>query len=94
MTHDNGFVIQLLFDQRLDGRFHVHSPDVSGLHLAGDDLEAIRADISPVLKDILLHNSKMVVDEIEWHSSLEDVVRRMTTPTPPPDEPPQKPTTC
>ncbi len=85
-----GFVITLFFDKRRDGRFHVHSPDVPGLHLAGRDLDAVRTDIEPVLKDILLHNSKVVVDEIQWHPSLEDVVKVMTGPPPSPDAPPPK----
>lgn len=67
MKYDDGFVIRLLFDERRDGRFHVHSPDVPGLHLAGQDIHAIRADVEPVLKDVLLHNARLVVDRIEWH---------------------------
>ena len=85
---NNGFVIQLLFDKRGDGRFHVHSPDVPGLHLAGRDLEAIRADVEPILTDILLHNSGMVVDEIEWHPSLDEMVKIITGKAPAPSEAP------
>jgi len=81
---NTGFVIRLLFDRRRDGRFHVHSPDVPGLHLAGRDLDAIRPDVEPVLKDLLFHNSKMIVDKIEWFPTLEDVVKQMTIPAPPP----------
>jgi hypothetical protein len=83
MTKPTGFVIQLLFDQRMDGRFHVHSPDVPGLHLAGPNLDEIRPDIEPVLKDILFHNSDVVVDKIDWYPSLEDVVKQMTSSAPP-----------
>ncbi|HXQ53391.1 MAG TPA: hypothetical protein VN802_20025 [Stellaceae bacterium] len=90
MTYDAGFVIQLLFDKRKDGRFHVHSPDVPGLHLAGDDIDAIRADVEPVLKDVLLHNAKVVVDTIHWHPSLEDVVKTIAGPPSAPDAPPAK----
>ena len=83
----DGFAIELLFDKRRDGRFHVHSPSVPGLHLAGRDLDAIKADIEPVLRDLLLYNSKVVVDRIEWHPSLADVVKKMTDPNVPPPKP-------
>jgi hypothetical protein len=88
---NSGFVIELLFDRRGDGRFHVHSPHVPGLHLAGRDLDAIKLDVEPVLKDLLLHNSGMVVDEIEWVPSLEEIVEMMKGGMPPPrPEPPSK----
>ena len=74
------FLIQLLFDKKRDGRIHVHSPSVPGLHLAGDDLEAIRGDIEPAVRDLLLHNSRVVVDKIRWVPSLEEVVRQMAVP--------------
>jgi hypothetical protein len=90
MKYDDGFVIQLLFDKRRDGRFHVHSPDVPGLHLAGHDINAIRADVEPVLRDVLLHNAKVVVDTIQWHPSLEDVVKTIAGSPSPPDAPPSK----
>jgi len=79
MPNTSGFVIQLLFDKRKDGRFHVHSPSVPGFHLAGPDLEAIRPDIETVLKDILFHNSKMIVDEIQWFPSLWSALGRTVT---------------
>jgi hypothetical protein len=79
----DGFAIELLFDKRRDGRFHVHSPSVPGLHLAGCDLQAIKADIEPVLRDLLLYNSKLVVDRIEWHPSLAEVITKMTDPNAP-----------
>jgi hypothetical protein len=76
------FAIQLVFDKRHDGRIHVHSPNVPGLHLAGSDLQSIESDIEPIVKDLLLHNANMVVDRIRWVPSLEDVVRQMATPEP------------
>jgi hypothetical protein len=78
------FAIQLLFDKAHDGRIHVHSPNIPGLHLAGDDLESIRADIEPIVKDLLFHNSNVVVDRIRWVPSLEEVVRQMAEHAPEP----------
>ncbi|MCK6452655.1 MAG: hypothetical protein L6R19_17675 [Alphaproteobacteria bacterium] len=77
------FAIQLLFDKRGDGRIHVHSPNVPGLHLAGDDLDAIRADIEPIVKDLLYYNSNLIVDQIHWVPGLEEVVRQMAEPSEP-----------
>lgn len=74
------FAIQLLFARRNDGRFHVHSPNVPGLHLAGRDLAAIRSDIEPIIKDLLYFNSKVIIDEIRWVPSLEEIVNRMAKP--------------
>lgn len=84
MQTSDRFSIQLLFDQRSDGRVHVHSPTVPGLHLAGYDVAAIKDDIEPMLKDILLNNSKIVIDEIEWIPSLDALLDQINpTPTPP-----------
>ena len=77
MPANDIFAIQLYFDQRRDGRVHVHSPNVPGLHLAGHDLDTIRGDIEPVLRDLLLLNSKLVIEEIQWVPSLEEIVTRM-----------------
>jgi len=76
------FAIQLVFDKRHDGRIHVHSPSVPGLHLAGHDLQSIQSDIEPIVKDLLLHNANVVVDRIRWVPSLEEVVRQMATAEP------------
>jgi hypothetical protein len=78
MADASEFAIQLLFDRRRDGRFHVHSPNVPGLHLAGRDLGEIREDIEPIVKDLLYHNSNVIVDQIRWVPSLEEVVSRMS----------------
>lgn len=85
------FVIQLLFDKRSDGRFHVHSPNVPGLHLAGKSIELIRGDIEPVVRDLLFYNSGMVVDQIRWVPSLDEVVKEMAPSVPAITESPETP---
>jgi hypothetical protein len=94
MVVPSEFAIQLVFDKRRDGRFHVRSPNVPGLYLAGRDSTAIRADIEPIVKDLLYHNSNLIVDQIRWVPSLEEIVRSMAAPSVPrPTEPqPGKPT--
>jgi predicted RNase H-like HicB family nuclease len=92
MPSSNEFAIELLFDKSRDGRFHVHSPNVPGLHLAGYDLAAIRADIEPIVKDLLYHNSGVIVDHIRWVPSLEELIRQIMGPPPPPEPQPGKAT--
>jgi|SRR5208282_2781117 len=82
------FMIQILFKKSGDGRFHVHSPDLAGLHLAGRDLTTIRADLEPIVKELLFHNSHVIADKIRWVPSLEEVVRQMTQPLSAPKQQP------
>jgi hypothetical protein len=70
----NEFSIEVLFDRRADGRYHIHSPNVPGLYLVGTDLHALNADVEPVVKDLLYSNRQMIVDTIRWVPSLDDVV--------------------
>ena len=56
------FSIALLFDQRSDGRYFIHSPHVPGLRSTGLDREALCADIEPVVKELLLHNPEIAVE--------------------------------
>jgi predicted RNase H-like HicB family nuclease len=74
------FGVQLLFARREDGGFHVYSPDVPGLHLHGSDLAAIRAEIEPIIKDLLYYNLKVIIDNIRWVPSLDEMVHRMARP--------------
>ena len=69
-TANDQFSIQLLIDRQPGGRVHVHSPEVPGLHLAGPDLATVRPDIDPVIKDLLLQNRRIVVEDIRWVPSL------------------------
>jgi len=86
MVEGKEFLIQILFEKSRDGRFHVHSPELAGLHLAGRDLRKIRADLEPIVKELLFHNSNVIADKIRWVPSLEEVVRQMTQPSTAPKE--------
>ena len=74
MSVEGEFAVRLVFDKHADGRYHIYSPNVPGLHLAGTDLDALRRDIEPVVKDLLLHNKKLVVEKVRWVPPLESVV--------------------
>lgn len=74
------FSIELLFDQRSDGRYFIHSPHVPGLRLAGPDLEALCADIEPAVKDLLQHNRKLAVESIRWVPSIDEVLKKFDRP--------------
>jgi hypothetical protein len=90
MDKDTEFAVQVEFDKRQDGRFYIHSPSLPGLHLAGPDLEKIRVDLEPVVRDLLRYNHGMVVDTIRWVPSIDDVVRSFRKddePTPPSPQP-------
>ena len=74
------FSIELLFDQRSDGRYFIHSPHVPGLRLAGPDLEALCADIEPAVKDLLQHNRELAVESIRWVPSIDEVLKEFDRP--------------
>lgn len=74
------FAIELYFDLRSDGRYYIHSPHVPGLRLAGSDLEALRDDIEPAVRDLLLHNRELQVDSIRWVPSLDEVMDQFGQP--------------
>ena len=88
MAAPKEFMIQILFKRSSDGGFHVHSPNLAGLHLAGRDLTAIRADLEPIVKELLFFNANVIADHIRWVSSLEDVMRQMTQPSSAPEPQP------
>jgi predicted RNase H-like HicB family nuclease len=74
------FGIQLHFAREEDGRFHVYSPSVPGLHLHGSDLAAVRAEIEPIIKDLVYFNLKLIIDQIRWVPSLDEMVHRIAKP--------------
>ena len=67
------FSIELYFDHRPDGIYHIHGPSLPGFHLAGDDFAALKRDIEPVVKDLLFYNRGITVENIRWVPSLDDV---------------------
>ena len=74
------FQIELLFDRRSDGLFHIHSEALPGLHLAGEDFSALRRDIEPAVRELLRYNREIVADEIRWVPTLEEVQRELDAP--------------
>jgi len=93
VSKNTEFAVQVEFDKRHDGRFHIHSPSLPGLHLAGRDLDKVRADLEPAVKDLLFHNLEMVVETIRWVPSLDEVAKRLKDgePSPPLEPKPGKP---
>jgi hypothetical protein len=64
MSRPNVIAIELKFDRHDDGRYHIHSPDLPGLHLAGMNLDALRADFDSVLRDLLKGNANATAERI------------------------------
>lgn len=81
MSFAREFSIELLFDKRPDGLYYIHSDVLPGLHLAGDDFDALRRDIEPAVKDLLFHNRKISAEEIRWVPSLDDVQAELEAPS-------------
>jgi hypothetical protein len=87
MTAEAEFEIRLVYDQRPDGRFYIHSPNVPGLHLSGISLGALTTDIEPLIRDLLLYNSKVIVDSIRWVPPLEEMIEKFRHPAASPPAP-------
>lgn len=54
--------IEVRYDKREDGRFHIHSPDLPGLHLVGSNPDALTADLEPVLREMLRVTTSQAID--------------------------------
>ncbi|HKT17998.1 MAG TPA: hypothetical protein VJR47_08155 [Stellaceae bacterium] len=76
MAPGHVYRLELLFDRREDGYFHVHSPALPGLHLGGMDLKAICLDIPEVVRDLLWETKRIRADEVKWLPSIEDVQKQ------------------
>ena len=72
-ARETEFVVQVQFDKRIDGRFHIRSPNLPGLHLAGPDFDQIQVDLEPVVKDLLHYNLGMIVETIRWVPSIDEI---------------------
>jgi hypothetical protein len=80
MRRAGEFVIELQFEKRSDGRYHVYSPNVAGLHLAGLNLPALCADVEPAVKHLLKHNANIEADQVRWVPTLEEVQHQFKEP--------------
>jgi hypothetical protein len=72
-TRETEFVVQVEFNKRVDGRYHIRSPNLPGLHLAGPDFDQIRVDLEPVVRDLLHYNLGMIVETIRWVPSIDEI---------------------
>lgn len=59
-----------------DGRCYISSPDLPGLHLAGDDMDALRAQLDTIIKDIVWHNHNNIIDKFRWIPSLNEIAKK------------------
>ena len=69
--------VEVLFERHSDGRYYVHSPNLPGLHLAGEDIDTIRKDLKTIMKDLFWHNLNLIIDEIQFVPDLENIVREL-----------------
>ena len=69
--------VEIIFERREGNRYYIHSPHIRGLHLSGPKLEELNALLGTAIKDLLYHNSDIVIDGIRWVPSLDDVVKQI-----------------
>ena len=84
MPEDQGIPVVLNFGRKSDGRYSVKSPDLPGLFLASDDIDALKRDIDIVIRDLFYFNKNIFVDDVHWHPSKDaafETVRRLTPAT-------------
>jgi hypothetical protein len=70
MGRPNVIALELRFDRHEDGRVHIHSPDLPGLHLAGMNVDALRGDLESVLRDLLKANAAATVERLHFFPNL------------------------
>ena len=70
MSSPNTVAIELRFNRRDDGRYHIHSPDLPGLHLAGMDIEALRGDFQSAIRDLIDANIKTPIERLHFFPNL------------------------
>jgi len=70
MAGPNTVAIELRFDRRDDGRYHIYSPDLPGLHLAGMDLDALRGDFQSAIRDLIDANVKIPIERLHFFPNL------------------------
>lgn len=76
MSSPNTVAIELRFDRRDDGRFHVHSPDLPGFHLAGMDLDALRGDFQSAIRDLIDGNIKAPIERLHFFPNLASLINK------------------
>jgi hypothetical protein len=69
MSEDCDIPLVLHFRRRSNGRYSVKSPDLPGLFLASDDIDALKRDIDTVIRDLFYFNKSVFVDDVHWHPS-------------------------
>jgi predicted RNase H-like HicB family nuclease len=65
--------IEVRYDKREDGRFHVHSPDLPGFHLVGPSPDALITDVEPVLREMLRVTTSQTVDTMMVMQSFQNL---------------------
>ena len=71
MSEAGNIPLVLHFRRKSDGRYSVKSPDLPGLFLASDNIEALKRDIDIVIRDLFYFNKNIFIDDVHWHPSKE-----------------------
>jgi hypothetical protein len=70
------FAVRVNFRRDDDGYCYIDSPDVIGLHLAGSDIDTLRAELDTIIKDLVWHNHGRIIDRIRWIPSLDQISQK------------------
>jgi hypothetical protein len=76
MTDDQEFAVRIEFRHDEDGRCHIGSPDLFGLYLAGHDMDALRKDLEPIIKDLVWHNHGRAINNLRFIPSLIEIAEK------------------
>jgi hypothetical protein len=76
MTNAQEFAVRVEFRRDEDGRCHIGSPDLIGLHLAGHDMDVLRKELDTIIKDLVWFNLGRVIDRLRWVPSLEEIAEK------------------
>ncbi len=68
--------VKVQFKRADEDRYYISSTDIPGLHMAGQDIESLNAELETVIKDLLWYNDDIVVDRLRWVPKLDAVVER------------------
>ena len=76
MPDSREFAVRIEFRLDEDGRCHIGSPDLIGLHLAGHDIDALRRDLDTIIKDLVWHNLGRVIEHLRWIPNLDEIAAK------------------
>ena len=76
MAEVKEFAMRVEFRHDSEGRCYISSPDLPGLHLAGDNMEILRGQLDKIIRDLARHNLNISIGRLRWVPSLDEVTEK------------------